>query len=246
MPEKQKEPELSDCMRNPNTCNNQFCTFPTCTVESAATAQPVPPRNKRIQELCAKLQRESNDDYQCPHKPSCKELEDAAPSPVLTQPSAEQPDMCGTCCRPTKHTVMSQGTYIGSCPDCKQPFVHYPEAERPVLPVPPLTRFSVYPWLNETIKVSGWNVGRFIQFCEEHEHMDDLADTIIAWQARASSPAPTERCPSCGSREKAYRLCMIENCGEPHFEETIFSSTHMKAVCSDSWHTAAPAATKEK
>lgn len=106
MPDKQREPEvLMVWCENENHVfgshpRDEYCVRPIVEKsESAAPVQPVPPRNKRIQELCAKLQRESNDDYQCPHKPSCKELEDAAPSPVLTQPSAlkKTPQDFGTC-----------------------------------------------------------------------------------------------------------------------------------------------------
>lgn len=244
MPEKQREPERSTDYWNGFEDG-----------QAAATAQPVPPCGH-----CGHLDGHAiNCDAPSPvltpaqitiGVPTIETFNESLPGtmrpeatfvkserPVLTQPSAEPSAL---------QKLAQEGiAYKRECIRL-QGIIDKLKAERPVLPVPPLTRFSVYPWLNETIKVSGWNVGRFIQFCEEHEHMDDLADTIIAWQARASSPAPTERCPSCGSREKAYRLCMIENCGEPHFEETIFSSTHMKAVCSDSWHTAAPAATKEK
>ena len=44
------------------------------------------------------------------------------------------------------------------------------------------------------------------------------------------------RCPTCGSYDRLRRNCVVENCGESHVDESEFSRTHMKVVCSDSWH----------
>lgn len=57
-------------------------------------------------------------------------------STPLPPPQARTPDneeVCKTCGRPTKITITSQGIYVGSCPDCEQPFVNYgsPAALKP-------------------------------------------------------------------------------------------------------------------
>lgn len=44
------------------------------------------------------------------------------------------------------------------------------------------------------------------------------------------------KCPTCGSRDRLRRNCIVENCGELH---AVFSGGHLKAVCSDSWHSVA-------
>lgn len=105
------------------------------------------------------------------------------------------------------------------------------EAERPVLPVLPITRADVYPWLNELIKRPGWNIGRFAQFCEGNFKTTDLADVIIAWQdARSSSPAvaPTG---------------LIKNKTTPE-NKAFWNNVEKTAKEVDSW--AAPAATPMK
>lgn len=59
--------------------------------------------------------------------------------------------------------------------------------------------------------------------------------------ARSAPEAGTARCPSCGSRDRWIRRCMIENCGYTHADEPagiLESLDHRKSVCSDSWHSA--------
>src|SRR6185295_8605237 len=78
-------------------------------------------------------------------------------------------------------------------------------------------------------------IGELRQFVEQFKERAEKAEATIR-ASLTSATAPVDRCPSCGSREKIARMCMVENCGEPHFEQTSFSSTHAKVVCSDSWH----------
>jgi hypothetical protein len=198
--------------------------------EAAAPAQPVLICDKCGKEIDANITYWNDKKYHA----TCFSRSDATPPPVLTQPSAEKCPKCGG------SGLLSINGFCGEefedCYMCKEKRA---EAERPVLPVPP----EITDRRDDLMKAL-----KCLYIAAPEYVAKDVIDRFEAYEnavisARASSPAvaPTERCPSCGSREKGYRLCMIENCGEPHFEETAFSGTHRKAVCSDSWHSAAPA-----
>jgi len=63
-----------------------------------------------------------------------------------------------------------------------------------------------------------------------HAEFALLEDEKAAPPLAESQGSETPRCPSCGSRDRELRNCMVENCGE---------IPHRKAICSDSWHSGA-------